>query len=572
MAFTQITVTGTFQNSDGTPASGGIRFTPTAVMRNGTSATEINARTPVHAQVVNGVLSAVTLAATTDPGTTPTGVTYEVSEHLTGQQRLTYHIAVPHDGGAISLDTHPRAQEAVPNSIVFPVPGPTGPEGPAGPIGPPGEGSVDSVNGDPGPNVVLTKASVGLGAVDNVSAVSLRDRSTHTGTQTSTTISDFTEAVQDAVAGVLAAGTNVALTYDDAANTLTVAATGAGGLDAEAVRDAIGVALVGVGNVAVTVNDAADTITISTTATVNSTDTALRDRTTHTGVQPISTVTGLQTTLDGLPLRAANTDLTGAAVGALLAVSAITGGVASAFELADTTPVTPGDIGAQPADADLTAIAALTPANDDLIQRKAGAWTNRTIAQVKTDLAIPDPVAAIAPRAGYYFFPISGHAGSTSAALGSGTLRVTPMLLRAAVTLTRLAAEVTVAGEVGALVRLGIWADNGNGYPGALVVDAGPIAGDVVAVAELTINSVLPAGIYWFGAAVQAAPTTQPTVRTVDIDLTPPVPLPISTSLPSAGATGVGLSATGVTGAFAASFPAGATVTVTAPRLIAKAL
>lgn len=40
----------------------------------------------------------------------------------------------------------------------------------------------------------------------------------------------------------------------------------------------------------------------------------------------------------------------------------------------------------QPLDADLTAIAALTPANDDIIQRKAGAWTNRTVAQYLADL------------------------------------------------------------------------------------------------------------------------------------------------------------------------------------------
>ena len=47
---------------------------------------------------------------------------------------------------------------------------------------------------------------------------------------------------------------------------------------------------------------------------------------------------------------------------------------------------TPGEIAAQPADSDLTAIAALTPSNDDFIQRKAGAWTNRSISQVLTDL------------------------------------------------------------------------------------------------------------------------------------------------------------------------------------------
>lgn len=42
----------------------------------------------------------------------------------------------------------------------------------------------------------------------------------------------------------------------------------------------------------------------------------------------------------------------------------------------------------QPLDSDLTAIAGLTPTNDDIIQRKSGAWTNRTMAQLKTDLAI----------------------------------------------------------------------------------------------------------------------------------------------------------------------------------------
>jgi hypothetical protein len=40
-------------------------------------------------------------------------------------------------------------------------------------------------------------------------------------------------------------------------------------------------------------------------------------------------------------------------------------------------------------DADLSAIAALAPSNDDIVQRKAGAWTNRTIAQLLTDLAAP---------------------------------------------------------------------------------------------------------------------------------------------------------------------------------------
>jgi hypothetical protein len=38
-------------------------------------------------------------------------------------------------------------------------------------------------------------------------------------------------------------------------------------------------------------------------------------------------------------------------------------------------------------DSDITAIAAISPSNDDIIQRKSGAWTNRTMAQLATDIS-----------------------------------------------------------------------------------------------------------------------------------------------------------------------------------------
>lgn len=41
----------------------------------------------------------------------------------------------------------------------------------------------------------------------------------------------------------------------------------------------------------------------------------------------------------------------------------------------------------QPLDADLTAIAALAGTNDNVIQRKSGAWAERTMAQLATDLS-----------------------------------------------------------------------------------------------------------------------------------------------------------------------------------------
>lgn len=46
------------------------------------------------------------------------------------------------------------------------------------------------------------------------------------------------------------------------------------------------------------------------------------------------------------------------------------------------------DAAYQPLDSDLTAVAALAPANDTVIQRKASAWTARTPAQLKTDLSL----------------------------------------------------------------------------------------------------------------------------------------------------------------------------------------
>ena len=78
-------------------------------------------------------------------------------------------------------------------------------------------------------------------------------------------ITALTEFIQDAVAGMFRAGTNVTVSYDDAAGTFTVNASGggAGTTDPEVVRDTIGGALVGGANISITVNDAGDTITIA---------------------------------------------------------------------------------------------------------------------------------------------------------------------------------------------------------------------------------------------------------------------------------------------------------------------
>jgi hypothetical protein len=119
------------------------------------------------------------------------------------------------------------------------------------------------------PNDVADTVTVSTTATANSSDATLLNRANHTGTQTSATVSDLLETIDDRVAALLVAGANVSLTYNDAAGTLTVASSGGagGGLDTESVQDVIGSTVVGSGLITATYNDVANTHTISTTAT-----------------------------------------------------------------------------------------------------------------------------------------------------------------------------------------------------------------------------------------------------------------------------------------------------------------
>ncbi len=83
---------------------------------------------------------------------------------------------------------------------------------------------------------------------------------TQTVTLPNTTRTD--EEIRDVVVAMLTAGTNVTLTEDDAANTLTVASTNTMRTD-EDIRDVIGAALVAGENVTITIDDDGNTITIA---------------------------------------------------------------------------------------------------------------------------------------------------------------------------------------------------------------------------------------------------------------------------------------------------------------------
>jgi hypothetical protein len=89
---------------------------------------------------------------------------------------------------------------------------------------------------------------------------------------------------------------------------------------------------------------------IASGATANSSDATLLNRDNHAGTQLASTISDFNTAADAR--------------------------------------VVAGITGKQDLDADLTAIAGLVPTNDDVIQRKAGSWINRTIAQLKADFGL----------------------------------------------------------------------------------------------------------------------------------------------------------------------------------------
>jgi hypothetical protein len=138
-------------------------------------------------------------------------------------------------------------------------------------------------------------------------------------------------------------------------------------------------------------------------------------------------------------------------------------------------------------------------------------------------------------KPGRFFFAASPGASGTIATT-NGRLTATPVFFAKPVTIDALFAEVTAAGNAGAQVCLGIYADDGTGDPGALLVDGGTVAADAVAVAQVTFSAItLQPGMYWFAAAIQNAGTAAPTLRSVSGSATA-AHHPGSSTLPGAAA------------------------------------
>jgi hypothetical protein len=130
-------------------------------------------------------------------------------------------------------------------------------------------------------------------------------------------------------------------------------------------------------------------------------------------------------------------------------------------------------------------------ANDDFMQRKAGAWTNRTVAQVKADLGVGGP-------AGFYednvYHGLLGHihsqfaGGSSGVVVGANLLVLWRIMPIETVDVDGFTLMVQVDGGSGGLARVGIFpASTSTTEPtGTPVVESGNLNVNVGAGTTLT--------------------------------------------------------------------------------------
>ena len=145
----------------------------------------------------------------------------------------------------------------------------------------------------------------------------------------------------------------------------------------------------------------------------------------------------------------------------------------------------------------------------------ATARTNLGLGNVDNtaDAAKPNLTACLLPT-GHYIIPVGGRFNITMAASVEHAM---PVAFGKAGSLDRIAIEVmTTPGTAGTVIRLGVRAPTATGLPGNLILDAGTVAGDAIAMVEATISAAIPgAGVYFLTATAQSTGGTLPVLRAV---------------------------------------------------------
>lgn len=171
----------------------------------------------------DGDLSIV-VPATNDADLNPMDFTYQVIYTFPGLTTKAFYIEVP-EGGTVNLVTESPVQQSNGSLIVQGVP--TG--GADGQILAKASGTSYDTEWINAPTGSGTGLPGGGTAGQTLIKTSSTDGAATWQTLDPGDVSGLSEAIDDRVAALLVAGANVTLTYDDTANTLTIASSGGGG-------------------------------------------------------------------------------------------------------------------------------------------------------------------------------------------------------------------------------------------------------------------------------------------------------------------------------------------------------
>ncbi len=122
------------------------------------------------------------------------------------------------------------------------------------------------------------------------------------------------------------------------------------------------------------------------------------------------------------------------------------------------------------------------------------------------DAHMPDLFQTI--RTGEYFLPLPLYNTSITG-LSANRIFATPFFVARDMTIDRLAIQITTAGAGGTVARLGIYNNGTNLYPGTLLLDAGTVAVDAIAVVAATISQALTKGLYWLVCVTDGTPVAE---------------------------------------------------------------
>ena len=136
---------------------------------------------------------------------------------------------------------------------------------------------------------------------------------------------------------------------------------------------------------------------------------------------------------------------------------------------------------------------------------------------VKGDTGAVGPEARRRMTSGKSLWYTNGSVGSTFVPFANDMMYYVPFELKSGIIFDRIGVYSQGAGQSGSLIRLGIYADTGDGLPGARLLDAGTVDGATAAPVFLrkTINYTSQDTLVWLAALFTAAATTRPTIDSV---------------------------------------------------------